>query len=133
VPFSSGTLRRRYALRFVAILLLLLGAAAFVLSSHDFVIRSFGVLALLASVQLGRMSRSQSPTLRELSLAGSKRPGRIMWNVGFALSLLSGFSFWLLYVDAVHGGHAVWPVYMFAGITLACAGVWGYIIANLNA
>ena len=125
VALSAGTLRKRYALRSVAILLALLGAATFVLEPHGFVIRSFGLFALLASVQLVRMSRAQGPSFGQLGLAGSNRPRRIMWFVGFALLLLAGFPFWLLYIDALHGGHAVWPVHVFGGVALACAGVWG--------
>ena len=129
---SGATLGKRHVLRSLAVLLGLLGIVLFVLESHDFVIRSFGLLAILASVQLVRMSRAQTPSYGRLDLAGSNRPGRIMWFVGIGLLPLAGFSFWLLHIDALHGGHPTWPVYVFAGVALACAGVWSYIIAKLN-
>jgi hypothetical protein len=54
-----------------------------------------------------------------------------MWFVGAALLVLAGVSFWLLYLDALHDYHTVWPVYMFAGVMLADAGVWSYILTKL--
>jgi hypothetical protein len=54
-----------------------------------------------------------------------------MWLIGVALLVLAGVSYWLLYIDALHGGHAGWPVYMFAGVSLAAAGVWSYIVTKL--
>ena len=130
---SEGTPRKRYAQRSLAVVLALLGVVIFVLKSHKFVMRSFGLLAVLASMQLVRMSRSQSPGFGRADLGDINRPGRIAWFAGFALLLLAGFSFWFLYIDALHGYHARWPVYMFAGVGLTCAGVWGYIVAKLNA
>jgi hypothetical protein len=133
VVTSGGTLGKRYVLRSLAVLLVLLGIALFVLESHDFVIRSFGLLALRASLQLVRMSRAQTPSYGPPDLAGSNRPGRIMWFVGIGLLPLAGISYWLIYIDALDGGHAAWPVYVFAGVGLACAGVWGCIVGKLNA
>jgi drug/metabolite transporter (DMT)-like permease len=130
---SGGTLGKMHVLRLLAVLLGLLGVVLFVLESHNFVIRSFGLLAILASVQLVRVSRALTPSYGRLDLPGSNRPGRIMWFVGIGLLPLAVFSFWLLHIDALHGGHAVWPVFVFAGVVLAGAGVWGYIIAKLNA
>lgn len=131
MAISPGTLRKRYALRALAILLALSGAVIFVLGSHDFTMTSVALLALLASVQVGRMSRAGSPSFGRLGLAGSNRLGRITWFVGFGLLLLAGLSYWLLDIDALHGGRAAWPVYLFAGVVLACAGVWGYIGSRL--
>lgn len=131
MAISTGTPRKAYVLRALAILLLLLGAVMFVVGSRNFIKSSFGLLAMLASVQLGRMSRAQKPNFGRLDLAGSNRVGRVTWFTGVGLLLLAGFSYWLLDLDAVHGGHAVWPLYLFAGVALACAGVWGYISSRL--
>jgi hypothetical protein len=120
-----------YALRALAILIALLGVVIFVLGSHNFIISSFGLLALLASVQRGRMSRAQNQNFGRLDLTGSNQVGPTTWFIGLALLLLAGFSYWLLHIDAAHGRHAVWPVYVFAGVALACAGVWGYIGSKL--
>lgn len=131
VAVSAGTLRKRYALRALAILLVLVAAASFVLGSHNFIIRSFGLLALLAGAQLARMSRAQSPAFGRPDLTGSSWPGRVVWLLGLGVLVLAGLSFWLLYVDALHGGHAIWPIYVFAGVALACVGIWGYIASKL--
>jgi hypothetical protein len=130
---SGGMHTKRYVLRSLALLLALLGAVLFFLESHDFVIRSFGLLAMLASLQLVRMSRARTPSYGRLDLAGSNRPGCIMWIVGIGLLLLAGFSFWLLDIDALHGGHALWPVYLFAGVGLVCGIAWVYIFTKLSA
>lgn len=128
---SDGKSSKKYALRSLAVLLALLGAVVFVLGSHNFVISSFGLLALLGSGQLVRMSRAQNLSFKRLDPTASRGPGRVMWFVAAALLILAGVSFWLLYVDALHGGHAVWPVYVFAGAMLIGAGVWSYIIVKL--
>lgn len=128
---SEGKPLKRYALRALAVLLLLLSAAIFVLESHNFVIRSFGILVLLASVQIVRMSRAQNPSLGHVDLTASGGPGSVMWFVGVALLVLAGVSYWLMYLDAFHGGHAVWPVYLFAGVVSVGAGVWSYIVTKL--
>ncbi len=131
MAMSGAISRKRYILRALAILLALSGAAIFVLESHNFLFRSFGLLAVLASGQLVRMSRPQAPSFGRLELAGSNGPGRVMWSVAIGLSVLAAVSLWFLYTDALHGGRAVWPVYLFAGVGLACAGIWSCIVAQL--
>lgn len=128
----AATPRKRYVLRSLAIVLLLFAGAAFFLEPHNLLIRSFGVLAILVSVQLSRTARTHDPGLGGLDLAGSNGPGRLMWFVGIASLLLAGLSSWFLYIDSLHGSHAVWPVYMFAGVALACIGVWSYIASKLS-
>jgi len=128
---SGAIPRKRHILRALAILLALFGAAIFVLESHNFLIRSLGLLAILASVQLVRMSRAQTPSFGRLDLAGNNGPGRVMWAVAIGLLVLAAVSLWFLYTDALHGARTVWPVYLFAGVGLACAGVWSYIAAQL--
>lgn len=127
---SGTTPRKRYVLRSLAIVLLLFAGAAFLLEPHDFVIRSFGVLAILGGVQLTRVSRAQSLVSKPVELAGSNGPGRVMWSVAIGLLVLAAVSLWFLYTDALHGARAVWPVYLFAGVGLACACVWSYIAAQ---
>lgn len=129
--------RKAHGLFSLAVLLLLLGGAALLLEPHSFVIRSLGLLAILGSVQLVRMSRvpaaDRLPANGEwIDPTGPKGPSRPMWLVGFGLLALAGLSLWLLYLDGLHGAHALWPVYLFAAVGLACAGVWGAILANLR-
>ena len=53
-------------------------------------------------------------------------------KVGAALLLLWGGASLLLYWDARHGYQEGWPVYLFAGVALACAVVWSYLVANVG-
>ncbi len=121
----------------LAILLLLSGGATLYVGSHNFAIRSFGLVAIMASVYLVRASHVHTRSASSVASgqgADSKaagRPGRLAWLIGVALLLLAGVSYWLMYVDALHGGHTVWPAYMFAGVGLACSVVWGYIAAKI--
>jgi hypothetical protein len=54
-----------------------------------------------------------------------------MWIIGAALLLLTGVSFFYLYQDALHGYHEALPVYVFAGVGLACALVWSYLVSKM--
>lgn len=77
------------------------------------------------------MSRAQNPSFGRLNLTATNEPGRVMWFVGGALLVLAGVSYWLMHLDAIHGGHAGWPAYMFGGVILVGAGVWSYIVTKL--
>lgn len=109
--------------------MLLLGGVALYFGSHNPAIRSLAVVAILTSVYLVRMSRRSDPFAgggqRDSRATG--RPGRWLWIVSLALLLLAAASLINLYNDALHGGHEVWPVGMFAGVALACAVVWSYL------
>jgi hypothetical protein len=52
-----------------------------------------------------------------------------MWVIGIALVPLWGATYFCLHEDALHGYHAVWPVYLFAGVAIICALFWGYLLA----
>ena len=54
-----------------------------------------------------------------------------MWLVGGSLLVLAGVAFWLLYLDALHGYHTLWPVYTFAGVMVAGTVAWAYIVMKL--
>ena len=123
--------QKKYGLIILACLLFLSGSAALYFGSHNPSIRSLGVLAIIASAYFFRISR------RSDTLAGSEqrvstatgRPNRWLWIVSFVLLLLAVASLINLYNDALHGGHEVWPVDVFAGVALACAIVWSYLFA----
>ena len=132
------TSQKSYGRLSLAVALLLLAGAAFLLEPHNFAIRSLSVLAILGSVQLTRTSRvrpqDRGPVPANsgwIDLTAPKRPSRAMWLVGIALIPLAGFSVRFLYLDELHGAHEAWPVYLFAGVGLACAGVWSAIVAKL--
>jgi hypothetical protein len=124
--------QKRYSLFVLAILLLLSGGAALLAGSHNFAIRSLGLAAVMVSAYLFRIANVHTRS----AMAGKIRPatsgpGHLTWIVGFTLLLLAWVSYLLLYIDALHGSHAAWPVYLFAGVGIACVGVWGAIAAKL--
>jgi len=124
--------KRRYGLLFLAIFLLLLFGASFFVGSNNFTTRSLGFAALMASMYILRIPNVLAPSALVItSDQATNHLGYLMWIFGFALLLLLGVSYLLMYIDALHGGHTVWPVYLFAGVAIACAGVWGYIASKL--
>lgn len=124
-----ATYHKTYGLRIASFLLLLLGGAALYLGHHNPAIRSLAVIAIITSVYLVRGSRRSDPFLEgvQRESRANGRPGRWLWIVSLALLLLAAASLINLYSDALHGGHEVWPVDVFAGIALACAIVWSYL------
>jgi uncharacterized protein (UPF0333 family) len=137
VSTSQSVVRKRYGLFVLAILLLLLGGVGIYLGSHNYSIRVLGDVAIIASVYLVRISnvhiRSGLPVARGQmeNLKTVKGPGRLLWIVSIALVPLLGASFFLVYIDAAHGGNEAWPADLFAGVGLICAGVWGCLAAKI--
>ena len=62
----------------------------------------------------------------------SRRLGPAAWGLGGVSAVMLGASLLFLYADAVNGYEGVWPVYAFAGSSVICAVVWGYIFAKLT-
>jgi hypothetical protein len=129
--------RKRYGLFVLAILLLLAGAVGFYLGSHNPWIRILGLLAVTASVRLVQMSRvhdgsglGEASGLEDLDTA--KGPGRLLWIVSLASVPVLGTSCFLLYLDALHGYHETWPVWVFTGVALACIGIWTRLVTTLT-
>jgi hypothetical protein len=125
---SQTTPRKRYGLYSLAILFLVLGGACFIAGYRSFAIRSLGLVALMVSAYFVRISKfhaSPVPVIRE------KGPGRLAWTIGIALVPAAGMSYLYLYNDAIHGYHEALPVYVFAGVALACAIVWAYLVAKM--
>jgi hypothetical protein len=137
VTVSQKVIRKRYGLFVLAILLLLLGGVGIYAGSHNYPIRALGVVLVIASVHLVRIShvhdRSSLPEAsgRGTDLKPGTGPGRLLWIVSIALVPLLGAAFFLLHMDAVNGGHEAWPADVFAGVGLACAIVWGYLAAKI--
>lgn len=131
VTYPKGP-RKSYSLFVLAILLLLFGGVAFALGGHDFTIRTLGLLAIVASTYLVRMSNVRDATGPAPGLKIDQDPGRMLWVISIALVPLLVASFFLLHVDALNGGHDAWPVYLFAGVVLVCAGVWGALVARIG-
>lgn len=135
---SQKAPQKRQGLFVLAILLLLSGGAAVFVGFHNSTIRSLGVVAIMASMYLVRISRVHDRSVlpiasgQEVDFNATESPGRLAWAAGIGLLLLLGVSYLLMYIDALHGGHTAWPVYLFAAVGLACACAWGYIAAKLS-
>lgn len=130
---------KRYGLLALAAFLLVLGGAAIYVGSHNYPIRALGLVAVMASAYLVRVSRvrgqSEFPGANgpSTALEMTKGPGRLAWVLALALVVLLGISYFLLHEDAVHGGNARWPADLFAWLGLAFAVVSGYIAAKISA
>jgi hypothetical protein len=129
--------QKRHGLYSLAILFIVLGCAGVIAGYRSFAIRSLGLVALMVSAYFVRISKvhaSPAPAIRrdlEADSKGEKGPGRLAWAVGIALVPAAGISYLYLYNDAIHGYHAALPVYVFAGVGLACAIVWAYLVAKM--
>ena len=119
---------KRYGVYALGIVALVFAGVVLVVGRGNFAIRSVGLAALLLSLHLVR--RSNVHARMAPPLYQPNPPGRVMRVIGVALIPALGLSGLLVYEDARHGGHQVWPVYLFAAIVLACAGVWGAIAAT---
>ena len=134
---SQNVVSKRYGLFVLAILLLLLGGVGIYLGSDNYLIRVLGLVSIMVSVYLVRVSRihngSSLPEVRgpEKNFKTEKGPGRLLWIVSVALVPLLAASGFLLHIDAANGGHEAWPADIFAGVVLACAIVWGYLAAKI--
>ena len=134
---SQSVVRKRYGLFVLAILLLLLGVVGVYLGSNNYPIRVLGLTSIMTSVYLARISRVRNGSrLPESGGMGNnykieKGPGRLLWIVSLAFVPLLGASVFLLHIDAVNGGHEAWPADVFAGVVLACAIVWGCLVAKI--
>ncbi len=72
-----------------------------------------------------------TPSEQWEDFGAARPPGRLLWVVSIALLVLAVAAFLYLYEDALHGYHDVLPVYVFAGVGVACAVVWSYLVAIL--
>lgn len=66
-----------------------------------------------------------------LSFLRRLRANRALWIAGALLAAGTAASYWLVSDDQAHGGHAVWPLYLFAGFALAGAVVWSILGTSL--
>ncbi len=134
---SQNVARKRGGLFVLSISLLLLGGLGIYVRPHNYSIRALGVAAVMASAYLVRICQvryrpglpDESALRTDLKIA--KGPERLLWIISLALIPLLGAAFLLLHIDAVNGGHEAWPADVFAGVGLACAAVWGYLIARI--
>jgi len=129
--------RRRYGLFVLAVILLLFGGVLIYMGSHNFAIRAVGLGVVMVSVYLVQASnvrnRSGLPEASgEVDLPTARTPGRLLWVVSVSLVPVVAGAWYLLHLDAVNGGQTAWPVYVFAGVAVVCAVVWGLLVAKIS-
>ena len=130
--------RRRYAMRALALVLLVSAGFALVLRSDSFGIRMLALGAIVVGVQLVKYSddyvrRSQGRTGDGWSPArGDRRVGPLAWTLVVASLVACGVFYFAMYVDALHGGKQGWPVIAFAGAGVALTFTSGYIVVKLS-
>lgn len=135
---NSEQQKRRYGSFVFAVFLLLFAAVAFIAGSHNFVLRSLAIVAIMISVYLVRASNVHSrPTpavasVREVSFNTTSGPGRSTWVISIVLVPMLVVSYLLLQSDALHGGHSRWPADLFAGVAFACAIAWSFLVMKLT-
>ncbi len=118
----------------LAVVLLVFAGACIYFGSNNFSIRTLGAVAILASVYLVRVARgvhdrSVLPKVNSVEYGGLSR---LLWILSLALVPLLGASGYLLHIDAKNGGHETWPVDLFFGVVLVCAGVWACLAVKLR-
>ena len=123
--------RKRYGLYILAWLLIPCAGVAMWMGAHNFRIRSLGILACVVGVRLVQMSNVHARPNSGAPKA-AKRPGPLAWTIGLALAALQVISYFLLVSDARHGGHELFPLYMFTGVALVNALYWGYMMARMS-
>ena len=128
--------RKFYTLRALAALIALSAAAAFILRPHDFGIRLLAFLALLLALSLVKRSnilvwRARGDVIAEWASNRSGQVGPLAWTLAAASLVAFGVCYYLLHLDALHGGKQVWPVYALFGAALAVTMTVGYVAVTM--
>lgn len=129
---------KRYGLFALAIAMLAAGAVLSFVINDRFVLRSIGMLMIVASVYLVRASNVHGDADRAVTdgsgavAEDSKRVTGRIWVLA-PLSLVGCVvSYHFLYEDALHGYHQLWPLYLFVGTALVCACIWGWMAVKFT-
>jgi hypothetical protein len=126
-----------YALRAVAVLLLVFAAGTFIVRPHGFGFRLLGLVAILLSVSVVRRSnvsvaRARGDVLAEWVSSKPGRVGPLAWIL-VALSLVAcGICVFFVHLDALHGGNETWPAYALFGAVLAVAASTSYVVFRIS-
>lgn len=118
---------------FLAATLAPLAVAALCLfyGGNNFVAQSVGMLAMFASLAVGRRLRTSpaSPEVRAMQSAWTLKPWH--WLVGLALiASVAATLAWLHWASTIPGYKGAEPVYAFAAAGLVCGGWWAGLIAR---
>jgi len=95
-------------------------------------------MAVMISAYLVRASRVHNrPVSVVASGQGADFTAAMGQDVYFGSSRYLWCRLWqvrgtLLHLDAVNGGQTAWPVYLFAGVAVVCAVVWGLLAAKIS-
>jgi hypothetical protein len=126
-----------YTLRALALALGAFAAVDFLLRPNAFGFRALALLGIFVGLWLVRRSnayvwdaRGQVVGVRSPAVA-VRRVGPVAWTLVAASLVASGATFFLMYLDAVHGGKEAWPVYAFTGAVLAFAVASGYVAMKI--
>lgn len=125
-----------YTLRVLALVLMAFAGAIF-LRSHGFGLFLLGITAIFVGLWIIRRSnvavwRARGHVVAEWSLAQAvKRVGPWAWAFTVASLLACFLTCLLMYVDALHGGKEVWPVYALLGAVLALVVTSSYVVMKV--
>lgn len=135
-PESANCRYRR--MRTVGICVALLGLVLFGIgiAGRRWAVVGWGLLVVMVGTLLVQVSLDHAEsatgdrTVDKASRGGLRRFDRAMRTMGIVLVPLAAFSFGSLYLDAIHGYHEGWPLYLFFAVALASVVVWPYLFAR---
>lgn len=137
MTIPSEARRKFYSLRALALVLMVSAGAILILRPHDFGAQLLVALAIFASVLIVRYSnasawRARGQVVAEWSPAtATKRVGRLAWTLT-AMSLIAcGVFYFLMYLEQLHGGKVLWPVYAFFVAALALTVTASYVVMRI--
>lgn len=121
-----------YLLRALALVLMVFAGAIFILKPHDSRFRSLALLAIILGVWI--VQRSNASVWRARGQRGAdsspvkqlKRVGPLAWSLTAVSLIACGVFYFLMYVDQLHGGNVLWPVwgFFFSGLALAATSAY---------
>jgi len=106
------------------------------LRPHAFGLRSLALLGIFVGLWLVRrsnayVSRAQRQVVGEWSPDKATRVEPTAWILTAASLLACGVTYFLIYLDALHGGKEAWPVYAFGAALLALTITSGYVVTKI--
>ncbi|HEV2490317.1 MAG TPA: hypothetical protein VGT03_10945 [Candidatus Acidoferrales bacterium] len=129
--------RKFYSLRALALVLMVFAGAIFILRPHNFGARLLIALAIFAAISIVRYSnasvwRARGQVVGESSPAtAAKRVGRLAWTLTAVSLIACGVFYFLMYLDQLHGGKVLWPVYAFFVAALALTATSMYVAMRI--
>ena len=120
------------------VVVIAIGDAALFVVTHNFVLRSAGMAALvfavyfLRNVQERSHDNSNINSNRTLSgqMDSNRKISTLMWIKGIVMLGIFGVSCLFLYLDVVEGYNRVAPLYAFAISGLVCGMYWAYLFTK---